>query len=307
MRATEADILACFRLLLGRDINPEERAGHLGRVGEPLEALVRNFLASREFADRGMLQAWQAEGVDLADYGAFKVFASTEDAAVGRHVLAQVYEPEVQAVFRRYLRPGMVAIDVGANIGFFSMLAGALVGPEGGVLAVEPNPDNAALIERSRRASGFEHVKIAQMAAGRDIGLLALDTAFTNGTTSALRDGARSVACAPLDLYLPSRPVHFLKLDVEGAEGNVLAGAPRLLRTHRPIIVSEFSPGQLPGISGMTGEEYLGLLTGCGYLLHVLHKDREPVQGDIPGVMEAFHAAEKDHIDILAVPVGHAG
>ncbi|MBV9812943.1 MAG: FkbM family methyltransferase, partial [Acetobacteraceae bacterium] len=170
--ANESDIVSCFRLLLGRAPNREEWRGHVSRVGEPLAGVVASYLNSLEFTRRGLLAQDALRRVETSQLEGFAIFTYADDAAIGRHVSADNYERDVTAVIRRLLRPGMGVIDVGANIGYFTMLAASLVGSTGYVIAIEPNPDNAKLLEASRRANGFSHVTVCQTAAGRDTGLL---------------------------------------------------------------------------------------------------------------------------------------
>jgi FkbM family methyltransferase len=310
-RATRQDILSCFRLLLGRDPDPEELLGHMARVGENLDGVVTSYLGSLEFANRDLLRARHDEDLMVSELEGFRIYASPTDVAVGKHVCAGYYEPDVTAVVRRFVRDGMHAVDIGANIGYFAMLCARLVGGAGRVTAVEPNPRNVRLLEASRRANGFEHVTIVQMAAGRDIGLLALNASDSNGTTSALRTGidavldADMVPCLPLDAVLATaRPVDFIKVDVEGAEYNALLGCVDAIRRHRPVIVSEFSPNLMPGISGISGAEYLRWLTDLGYGLSVIEPDGSLAAAgkDAARVLEHYSASGSDHIDIAAIP-----
>lgn len=311
--ATQTDILHCFRLLLGRNPNPEEWEGHAGRAGEPLEDLVAGYLRSLEFANRRLLAAPASRAVEVVQLGDFAIHASPDDLDVGRHVLANAYEPDVTEVFRRLLRPGMAVLDIGANIGFFTMLSASLVGPGGYVLAVEPNPENARLIEASRRLNGYAHVTIAQVAAGRATGLLALHTAQSNGTTSGPSDdmaqllSARTVPAIAIDVLLPTeRRIDLIKVDVEGAEFNALLGCAALIARDRPIIISEFSPDLMPGISGISGEEYLGWVLDRGYRISVIEGDGSTAVSfdHADGVMAAYRARGRDHIDVLATPTG---
>ena len=245
----------------------------------------------------------------VADFEGFSILARADDLAVGHAVLSGRYEPEVVAVFRDELRPGMSVIDVGANIGVFTMLAATLVGGTGSVLAIEPNPRNARMAEASRRLNGFEHVVVVQAAAGRTAGMLAINTSFSNGTTSSLEadfsQSAETVACFAIDQLVASdRRVDLIKLDVEGAEYNALQGCETLLRRDRPVLVFEFGPGQLPGISGVTGEELLGWLVELGYGFEIIRTDGPPhaVGRDIPAVMQAYRQRGVDHIDLVARP-----
>lgn len=309
--ASEADVRACFRLLLGRDPNPEEWRGHAQRAGEPLAGLVAGYLASLEFARRGLLARDPARSVELVEGPGFAVAVDPADPDVGRHVRAGAYEPDVTAVFRRHLRPGMAVLDVGANVGWFTMLSAHLVGPAGHVLAVEPNPRNARLIEAGRRRNGYGHVTVAQVAAGRETGLLVLHADRSNGTTSAIADdldsllAAETVPCLRLDdLADPSRAYAFVKLDVEGAEYNALRGAEGLLARDRPVLVSELSPDLMPGISGVTGEEYLRWLAARGYAFGVVRPDGSvaPPGTDPAPVLAEYRGRGTDHVDVVATP-----
>ncbi len=308
-QATREDIVACFRLLLGRQPNGEELSGHMAQVGQDLPGVVAGYLNSLEFARRGLLQA-EGAPPGLAKLDGFSLYAREDDMAVGRHVLHGPYEPEVAARFRQVLRPGMGVLDIGANIGYFTMLSAALVGPEGSVLAVEPNPANARLLEASRALNGFAQVTVAQVAAGQRIGLLALNATHSNGTTSApaaaldalLR--ATTVACVPVDALVGERSIHLIKVDVEGAEYNALLGAKRLIARDRPAIISEFSPNLMPGISGVDGPAYLAWLHGQGYAISVIEPDGSlaPAGQDVAPVMAAYARRGTDHIDLFAIP-----
>jgi FkbM family methyltransferase len=310
-RATQEDIRACFRLLLGRDPDPEELLGHMARVGEDLGGVVASYLGSLEFANRSLLRTRHDEDVMLSELEGFRIYASPTDVAVGKHVCAGYYEPDVTAVVRRFVRDGMHAVDIGANIGYFAMLCARLVGGAGKVTAVEPNPRNVRLLEASRRANGFAHVAIVQMAAGRHIGLLSLNASDSNGTTSALRTGvdaaleADMVPCLPLDAILATaRPVDFIKVDAEGAEYNALLGCVATIRRCRPVIVSELSPNLMPGISGIGGAEYLRWLADLGYGISVIEPDGSlaPAGKDAARVLQHYSARGSDHIDIAAIP-----
>ena len=234
-----------------------------------------------------------------------------DDLDVGRHVQSNNYEPDVTLVFQRLLRPGMGVLDVGANIGYFSMLSASLVGPSGFVLAVEPNPENARMLEASRRLNGYEHVTIAQVAAGRSTGLLALHVAQSNGTTSNPSSNleallaARTVPCIAIDHLIPAgQQINLIKVDVEGAEYNALLGCSDLIARDRPVIISEFSPDMMPGISGVSGEEYLRWILARGYDIGVIRPDGTtlPPTREIGAIMAQYQARGRDHIDLLATP-----
>jgi FkbM family methyltransferase len=296
--------------LLGRSPNSEEWPGHSSRAGEDLENVVSSYVTSREFAERGLLSKNYQDEVELVRLPRFSLFVSREDLAVGCHVLSgHPYEPGIAAIFNRYVKPGMTVVDIGANIGYLTMFLASLVEPSGLVIAVEPNPENIRLLEASRRVNGFEQVMVIQAAAGRQTGLLALNVSHSNGVTGDLPASlnailtSRPVPCFALDIILPkNRRIDLIKIDVEGAELNALIGLSEMIDRDRPIIVSEFSPGAMPGISHCTGPEYLGFLIARGYRIGVIEPDgSESAFGDnVEGVMRAYSSSGVDHIDIIA-------
>jgi FkbM family methyltransferase len=309
--ATYEDIFYCFRLLLGRNPNPEEWPGHFSRVGEDLESVVSSYVTSREFAERGLLNKTYRDQVELVRLPRFSLFASNDDLAVGRHVRGGSYEPGVAAVLMRYVKPGMSVVDIGANIGYFTMLLASLVEPTGVVVAVEPNPENIKLMEASRRVNGFDQVLIIQAAAGRHTGLLSLNVSHSNGMTGELSSNldavfaSRPVPCFALDGLLPKdRPISLVKIDTEGAELNALIGLSQTIDRDHPVIVSEFSPGALPGISRCSGPEYLRFLSERGYRIGVVEQNgsEQRFGDDVDDVMGAYSRSGIDHIDIVATP-----
>jgi hypothetical protein len=94
------------------------------------------------------------------------------------------------------------------------------------------------------------------------------------------------------------------RTDVEGAEYNALVGAEQLIRKFKPIIVSEFSPNLMPGISGVSGEVYLKYLISLGYDISVINLDGSVVchKSNVDEVLSAFQEAGVDSIDILTIP-----
>jgi FkbM family methyltransferase len=310
--ATEDDIFYCFRLLLGRTPNPEEWPGHSSWVGEDLENVVSSYVTSREFAERGLLNKTYHDRVELVRLPRFSLFASKDDLAIGQHVLHGVpYDPGIAAICDRYVKPGMSVVDIGANIGCFTMLLASLVEASGLVVAVEPNPENIKLLEASRRVNGFGQVLVMQAAAGRQTGLLALNVSHSNGMTAKLPDdldaifATRPVPCFALDVILPKgRRFDLVKIDTEGAELNALIGLSETIDRDRPVIVSEFSPGALPGISHCSGPDFLHFLIARGYGIGVIEKDgsESSFGNDIDGVMGAYSRSGIDHIDLIATP-----
>jgi len=166
----------------------------------------------------------------------------------GRAVFEGGGEIAVQETLRRHLRPGMTFYDIGANIGFFSLLAARLVGKEGRVVAFEADPEVAARLREHVARNEFEQITVEEKAVWSVTGPLTFGR--TDPATSPDRGLGHVVAAGSenaikqdgvsLDDYAPSAPPpDFVKCDVEGSEVEVFRGAQRLLKEKRPGIICE--------------------------------------------------------------------
>ena len=155
------------------------------------------------------------------------------------------HEPRVQEALAGLLRPGMTFWDIGAHIGFFSLLAARALGPTGRVHAFEPMPSNRgrlmAGIARNRFANVTVH-DVALSASCRPSVLRAHPSSLMWALAPPQGQAGVSISCRTLDhcaaaFGLPD----VIKIDVEGAELDVLRGGQRLLSTRRRSLVVEFS------------------------------------------------------------------
>lgn len=160
------------------------------------------------------------------------------------------YEPELTAAIERVVRRGWTCVDVGAHVGNVTETLARLVGPSGRVVAFEAHPDNAAALRQR-----FEGAPIVEV----------VDAAVSDGESDRLRlyagrhdysaewnvvghdvEGVPTrpvleVQAVALDgWFSPADAVHFVKVDVEGAEGLVLTGMRSVLRHQRPVVAVEF-------------------------------------------------------------------
>lgn len=158
-------------------------------------------------------------------------------------------ELAVQEVMARYLRPGGVFYDIGANIGFFTVIASYRAGPSGRVHAFEPVPENARVIRLNVGLNDFTNVCLHELAVSSASGPGELFVSnYSGGSTLSKADmppdfiGTAEVRLASIDDLLAAkeiRPPDLVKIDVEGAELAVLKGMSRTIRDHRPIILFE--------------------------------------------------------------------
>jgi FkbM family methyltransferase len=232
----------------------------------------------------------------------------------GRHPFfyGTPYEPGVTDVIVTALRAGDVFVDVGANVGYFTLLAAALTGPEGRVIAFEPNPANCAVLERSLAANAFTNVELHPYAAAERRMACALEIAGTNSNGTLLdapvgTDAAQHMAieAVAIDDVLGALPrVDIVKMDIEGAEPRAFQGMRELVRLHRPVLITEFSPELIERVSRVAPVSFLDQLRAADYELFVLGpavppEDRAQNNEEIL----ALHARSgMTHLDLLAAP-----
>ena len=191
------------------------------------------------------------------------------------HFIARRFDPASSDVLRRFLRPGMVVIDVGAHIGYYTALAAARVVPGGRVFAVEPAEENLAVLRRNVGRLAAGSVTVCECAAGprRAVRTLHL-TGSSDGHSFFPHPlfgsvGTVEVRQEPVDALVDGR-VDLIKIDVEGAELDALAGMERIL-TENPQarLLVEWNPACMHQ-AGREPDELPELLLRRGYRLALL-------------------------------------
>lgn len=305
-KATKEDIYFCFRLLLGRNPNEEEWTGHSGRQGILLKDIVKTYLNSQEFAKRDLLKREFPERIKKVDYDGFSMYAAEDDIAVGRQVLLKNYEPHVSQIFKKVLKHGMSVLDIGANIGYFSMLSASIVGEKGLVTSVEPNMKNVLLIELNKRSNNFHNIQIVQAAANNKNDILVLKNEYSNGTCSSLPNSnsdlfdLETVGSLRLDDIVKSK-IDLIKIDVEGSELLALLGSINIIKQYLPNVIMEFSPNRIKDENGnIAWQRLLDIFIDLKYTLSVILLNGELKSCHTKeDVYEVFKSSGVDHIDLF--------
>jgi FkbM family methyltransferase len=155
-----------------------------------------------------------------------------------------------RAAIARLVRPGMTVVEVGSNLGLYTVLLSRLVGPEGRVVAFEPDPTLAPLVVRSGAANGCGNIAVRAQALGRERGRQMLHTlAINSGDNHLSAGGGRwlrrsvEVEVVALDEVAPQLVPDLVKIDVQGWELEVLRGMERLIeRCPRVTVYFEYWP-----------------------------------------------------------------
>lgn len=207
----------------------------------------------------------------------------------------------VQAAVAAHLSDGGVLLDIGANVGFFSVIGARLVGPSGRVVAFEPVPANADLIRRNATANGFSQISVVAKAVTDRAGRGQLVLAEYAGGAALASVAPPPDACGEIEVDLvtidgwlagqPDLSPDLVKIDVEGAEAAVLHGMTATLGRRRPVVVVELDDSTAVAAEAKA-DECRAILEGHGYVV-------ERLEDSYPEI--SWHV-----IHLLALP-GRAG
>ena len=207
-------------------------------------------------------------------------------------------EPAIQELIARLVHPGWCVFDIGANVGFYAMILARLVGPEGTVVAVEPLAANCQAIAHNVRLNGFAQVRVCEEALGSCDGEQIFQVS-SNATWGRLKTAGRLTTVVK-EIPVPVRALdsvcrsesfpapHFVKIDVEGAEVDVLAGAGQTLARARPLLLIELHH---------TNQAVAGQLEAAAYEVRVVNEVSGGFYPQSTQVRDAYWNAH-----VLAVP-----
>lgn len=211
-----------------------------------------------------------------------------------------VYEPFQTELAIGLIKKGDVVLDIGANIGYYTLIFARQVGPNGRVFAFEPEPANFAILKRNIEMNGYENVIMVPKAVSNATGRIRLYLCEENRGDHRIYDsgdGRQSleVEAVRLDDYFDGYDgqVDFIKMDIQGAEARALQGMAGLLERHRHLtMMTEFWPVGLKRC-GTDPQEYLKSLIDRGFeIFHINEQSRQVEVVVVPDLL-ALHAPEK--------------
>ena len=231
-------------------------------------------------------------GITLAEIQGVKLYVDPM-SDISRGILIKgSYEKGTTKLFRDLVKEGMVVLDIGANIGYISLIAAQLVGEKGKVFAFEPAPDSFALLVKNIEVNGFSNIIPVQKAVSNKAGKGKLFLSSDPGSHSMYEcNGKESieVEVTSIDEFMENinRPVDMIKMDVEGSEMRALEGMLETIRRNPGLkIITEFDPNRLQE-SGFSPVGFLEKLMDCGFKLYGIHEKGMVEFGNIDSIMEA--------------------
>lgn len=240
--------------------------------------------------------------------GNYRMWVNTADTIISwcltKHGSFEIQESEI---LRAVLKPGDSFVDCGANIGYYTLLGAAAIGPSGHVCAFEPVPDNYALLAKNIEDNGLGAIVTAYaVALGNVVGEVDITLDRGNFGAHSLHaanvlepQGVVTVPVRRLDDLLGQRRVDVIKIDTQGAESEILAGAAHILSRDRPILFLEWWPWGLR--TGGGASALADFLQSLGYQAGIIcgeSRTRVKLQG-WKAIIDNYSPADPDTIPTL--------
>lgn len=234
----------------------------------PLRAMFRLF--KRLLPDNSVLKQVTVDGIR------YLVWANED---IGKKlILLRSFEKNETEAFRRMVKNGDICVDVGGNVGYYSLNLARFSGPTGKVYVFEPIRRNALVISLALELNDFENVEVLQSAVSNTAGTVSLSIPSVDGAYAYINNGSEKLngdreqvaRCVTLDDFLSDHGegrVDVMKIDVEGAEGLVLAGGCKLLEdgSRKPRVIMIEMVSDFLGRFGSNIPDIVDYLQACGY------------------------------------------
>ncbi len=217
------------------------------------------------------------------------------------------YEPFTTEIAKKFLQKGDTVVDIGANLGYFSVIFADAVGKSGKVFAFEPDPLNFSLIKKNLEMNGFENAIAEQRAVADKSGKMPLFLSFRSQRHHRLFkpiDTGKSVEVdvVSLDEYFGNSKmiVNFIKMDIEGAEPFALKGMKNLLLNNTQIkMISEYNPATLSS-AGFEPHNFIDAIFRLGFKIYNIdEKNKKLEQADISSLDARYSVANGRFTNLL--------
>lgn len=288
-----------------RPMTPITTSPHFVALKQRLAAMARRVETGPTVAS-GRMAVFLGDHLALTKtiYG-HKIFCDTRDFSLAPHMLMDGYwEQWITNVFRQLIKPGMRVLDIGANIGWYSLLAADLIGPTGHLTSFEANPGMAEIVYRNLMVNGFmDRAKVEAKAVYSESKVLEFQVYDHNTCSSSLfattdspaslKDTPRTllVDAVSLDDFLPAgSKIDFIKIDAEAAEPYILKGAARLLSENRHVqIMMEFVPSFIVHSYG-SAESFYREIAALGFSIWRIGHDSALLKAPLDDLLRLAHS-----------------
>lgn len=261
--------------------------------------VVSSICGLRHFFYFTIYNMFKPEGIVLVNIQGSNMFVNPDDRGIAPMLLMDgVIEQYETKLFKKTIKKGMVVVDIGANIGYYSLIAASLTGDNGIVYAFEPEPTTYALLCKNIDVNNYTNIVAIQKAvsnqqgnaefwvdkAGIAISSFSKDNvmAFSNAPLVGLSEDPISVKLetVALDEFFEnlSNKIDFIKIDTQGAEGLIIEGAEKILRGNDNIkIIMEFWPWGLRSLEA-DPLELLHKLQKYGFKIKLINERKQTLE-----------------------------
>jgi FkbM family methyltransferase len=251
--------------------------------------------------------------LDIEPVGKIRMFLNPDDKVITTMMLFWGhFEPKETDWFVRLVEPGDTIVDVGANVGYYTLIGAKLVGEKGRVFAFEPDPVSFALLERNVRLNGLTNVVLERKAVSSEAGSIRLYLAAGNKGDHRIYQPSQEerayveVEAVTFDGYFAddSRGIDFTKIDTQGAEVVILRGMENTLRENPELQMAvEYWPWGLSDF-GFQDEQLLGLVNAAGFRIFDLAGKAGTAlrETDLEDLRSRYTKKNKRHSNLLLFP-----
>lgn len=252
----------------------------------------------------------------------FSMLLSLGDNAISRPILVKgEYEQSVTKVLIKYFKPDLHFLDIGANLGYYSLLVASQC-PHAKIYSFEPDEKNFHLFTTSIFYNQFQNqiqsyglavsdqnknIVISDLGNGANYG-----ARFTGNNAQELRAYVHGenpyyeeIPAVSLDDFLPDIQIDIVKIDIEGYEPFALKGMVNLLKKNRPIIFAEFAPSNLKFFGKIEPPEFLEFFTNLDYTINLIDRQGQVIayEQNIDQLIQDFGTYQTHHLDLIFLPL----
>lgn len=219
------------------------------------------------------------------------------------------YEPEETKLVKNKINKGDVVIDLGANIGYYTLLFADLVGPSGKVFAFEPEPKSFELLKKNVEINGYKNVTLIPKAISQTTGKIRLHVSQDNlGTHSIskiyyVKNNFIDIDSITLDDFVNEceKNIDFIKMDIEGAEFDVLKGGVNLLKNSTNLkILTEFAPHMIKDFGSPT--EFLDFFVNNGFKIYDIKNKNQMIDPkNLSQLLLEYPTSKKKHTNLFCI------
>lgn len=219
------------------------------------------------------------------------------------------YEPFATSLVKKVVKEGDVVLDIGANIGYYTLILAKLVGQRGKVFAFEPGPLNFALLKKNIEINGYKNVILEQKAVSDRSEMTRLYLSADNPADHRIYDSHDNrrfiqISAVRLDDYFKDYfgKIDFIKMDIQGAEGLAIKGMANLLRRNANVkVLTEFWPFGLTRC-GLEPNEYLSMLLSLRFKLYeVSEQERKIKPVVVSRLLHMYTPDKRNYTNLLCV------